>query len=157
MADGGGLGDFLALFSAEIISVCCFLQSLPREFKCWLVNVLSMIFLYCSASVPSIRCSATSNTARFLLFCLEQTYVWKCHKKETWNWCIVYVKSNIMEFYCYFNLPLHVWKYDRKQMSCCKLYTEILIKKIKPYNIKQYLTWIKAICLNMFMRDIYLY
>ena len=92
MAEGGGRGDFLALFSADIMSLCCFLQCFPREFKCWLVNVLSMIFLYCSASVPSIRCSATSNTARFLLFCLEQTYVWKGQNNGPWNWFILYVR-----------------------------------------------------------------
>ena len=51
---------------------------------------------------------------------------------------LITLKSNVMEFFCYFNLLLHVWKYDRKQMSCCTLYTEKLIKKIKPYNIKQY-------------------
>ena len=154
MADGGGLGDFLALFSADIISLCCFLQSLPREFKCWLVNVLSMIFLYCSASVPSIRCSATSNTARFLLFCLEQTYVWKIQNNGTWNLLIVYV---IVENQILWNSNLilpYLFMFGNAIGGKCPAanFTLKINKKIKANHIKQG----KVLCLNMIMIDIYL-
>ena len=136
MADGGGLGDFLALFSAEIISVCCFLQSLPREFICWLVNVLSMIFLYCSASVPSIRCSATSNTARFLLFCLEQTYVGKNQNNGTWNWSIVYVNPILWSS---FIILTYLFMFGNAIGGKCPAanFTLKINKKIKANHIKQ--------------------
>ena len=138
MADGGGLGDFLALFRADIMSLCCFFQSLPREFKCWLVNVLSMIFLYCSASVPSIRCSATSNTARFLLFCLEQTYVWKGHKKGTWNWSIVYVIWNPI-LRSSFIILTYIFMFGNAIGGKCPAanFTLKVNKKIKANHIKQ--------------------